>query len=151
MIQCQILQTSIIRIVWQIVKRVTDKILGVKGLRGSEYSKKYNEVKSAWTAKFNALFFFFFHNCLCIELPKTKHYGILYSQTWEIGYLKRFSTNMANSVNEWVNHMIWLTIGWVWSLRMTVHTTWFTMSGPTGVSNTTMLWELLIQAKVTLN
>ena len=29
----------------------------MKGLRGSEYSKKYNEVKSAWTAKFNALFF----------------------------------------------------------------------------------------------
>ena len=124
---------------------------------GSERVKRFRIFqKIQWSleclnGKIQCPFFFFFHNCLCIELPKTKHYGILYSQTWEIGYLKRFSTNMANSMNEWVNHMIWLTIGWVWSLRMTVHTTWFTMSGPTGVSNTTMLWELLIQAKVTLN
>ena len=29
----QILQTNILRIVWQIVRRITDEILGVKGLK----------------------------------------------------------------------------------------------------------------------
>ena len=33
MIQYQNLHTNIIRIVWQIVRRNTDEILGVKGLR----------------------------------------------------------------------------------------------------------------------
>ena len=32
LIQYQILQTNIIRIVWQTVRRITNKILGVKGL-----------------------------------------------------------------------------------------------------------------------
>ena len=32
LIQYQILQTDIIRILWQTVRRITDKILGVKGL-----------------------------------------------------------------------------------------------------------------------
>ena len=32
MIQYQILQTNITRTVWQTVRRITDKILGVKGL-----------------------------------------------------------------------------------------------------------------------
>ena len=33
MIQCQILQIDIIRILWQIVRRITNEILGVKGLK----------------------------------------------------------------------------------------------------------------------
>ena len=33
LIQYQILQTNIMRIVWQTVRRITDEILGVKGLR----------------------------------------------------------------------------------------------------------------------
>ena len=33
LIQNQILQTQIIRIVWQTVRRITNEILGVKGLR----------------------------------------------------------------------------------------------------------------------
>ena len=36
MIQYQILQTDIIRIVCQTVKRITNEILGVKGLKGYE-------------------------------------------------------------------------------------------------------------------
>ena len=32
LIQYQILQTNIIRIVWQTVRRITNKILGLKGL-----------------------------------------------------------------------------------------------------------------------
>ena len=35
LIQYQILQSNIIRIVWQTVERVTDEILGVKGLNVS--------------------------------------------------------------------------------------------------------------------
>ena len=34
LIQYQILQTNTIRIVWQIVRRITDEILEAKGLRG---------------------------------------------------------------------------------------------------------------------
>ena len=33
MIQCQILQTNITRTTWQTVRRITNEILGVKGLR----------------------------------------------------------------------------------------------------------------------
>ena len=33
LIQYQILQTNIMRTVWQTVRRITDEILGVKGLR----------------------------------------------------------------------------------------------------------------------
>ena len=33
LIQYQILQTNITRTVWQTVRRITNKILGVKGLR----------------------------------------------------------------------------------------------------------------------
>ena len=36
LIQYQILQTNITRTVWQIVRRITDEILGVKGLRPQE-------------------------------------------------------------------------------------------------------------------
>ena len=32
-IQCQILQTNIKRTIWQTVRRITNKILGVKGLK----------------------------------------------------------------------------------------------------------------------
>ena len=35
MIQYQILQTNITRTVWQTVRRITNKILGVKGLRNT--------------------------------------------------------------------------------------------------------------------
>ena len=33
MIQYQILQTNIMRIVWKMVRRITNEILGVKGLK----------------------------------------------------------------------------------------------------------------------
>ena len=48
MIQYQILQIDIIRIVWQTVRRITDEILGVKGL-GSwwDYSARTQIVKKA--------------------------------------------------------------------------------------------------------
>ena len=36
LIQYQSLQTNITRTVWQIVRRITDEILGVKGLRPQE-------------------------------------------------------------------------------------------------------------------
>ena len=36
LIQCQSLQTNITRTVWQIVRRITNEILGVKGLRPQE-------------------------------------------------------------------------------------------------------------------
>ena len=40
MIQYQILQTNIMRIVWKMVKRITNEILGVKGLKRVR-KKKY--------------------------------------------------------------------------------------------------------------
>ena len=36
MIQYQILQTNITRTVWEIIRRITYKILGVRGLKGSQ-------------------------------------------------------------------------------------------------------------------
>ena len=36
MIQYQILQTNITRTVWEIIRRITNKILGVRGLTGSQ-------------------------------------------------------------------------------------------------------------------
>ena len=41
MIQSQILPTNITGIAWETVRRITDEILGVKGLRGNE-EKKWN-------------------------------------------------------------------------------------------------------------
>ena len=38
MIQYQILQTNIVRIIWQTVRRITNEILGVKGLIPSHHS-----------------------------------------------------------------------------------------------------------------
>ena len=46
MIQYQILQIDIIRIVWQTVRRITDEILGVKGLGSRwDYSVRTQKVK----------------------------------------------------------------------------------------------------------
>ena len=39
LIQYQILQTNITRTIWQTVRRITNEILGVKGLRSSERRK----------------------------------------------------------------------------------------------------------------
>ena len=53
MIQYQILQTDIIRIVWQTVRRITDETLGVKGLGSRwDYSVRTQIVKEAglWKA-----------------------------------------------------------------------------------------------------
>ena len=54
LIQYQILWTNIIRIVWQIVRRITDAILKGKGLKGeATVSKQY--MNSCWF-----IFFFFY-------------------------------------------------------------------------------------------
>ena len=42
LIQYQILQTNIMRIIWQTVRRITNEILGVKGLTGT---KPYFKIK----------------------------------------------------------------------------------------------------------
>ena len=42
MIQYQILRTSIIRIVWQTVRRITNEILGIKGFNAI-FTKLYKE------------------------------------------------------------------------------------------------------------
>ena len=58
LIQSQILPTNITRIVWETVRRITNEILGVKGLRGNEEtveqsgmvtSISFNQSSDRWT------------------------------------------------------------------------------------------------------
>ena len=56
LIQYQILQTNITRKVWQTVKRVTNEILGVKGL------KKKHDIYIYIYFFFNLRFFFYFYD-----------------------------------------------------------------------------------------
>ena len=48
--QNQIIQTNIIEIVWQIVRRITDEILGVKGLRQKLRNSRNSNVLRMRTA-----------------------------------------------------------------------------------------------------
>ena len=48
LIQYQILQTNITRTVWQTVRRITNEILGVKGLRSSERRKWSPTKEGPW-------------------------------------------------------------------------------------------------------
>ena len=42
LIQYQILQTNIMRIIWQTVRRITNEILGVEGLPGNQWLQSPN-------------------------------------------------------------------------------------------------------------
>ena len=47
--RCQILQTNIMRIVWQTVRRIANEILGVKGLKVLKLIFYVNDQQVSWT------------------------------------------------------------------------------------------------------
>ena len=49
MIRCQILQTNLMRIVWQTVRRIANEILGVKGLKVLKLIFYVNDQQVSWT------------------------------------------------------------------------------------------------------
>ena len=92
MIQYQILQTDITRTVWQTVRRITDEILGVKGLNPTIFSRYcYDPLSTILACKKNSLLLFYLK-----YLDATSHFVRKKLREIFLFHVQHFQTKFVN-------------------------------------------------------